>query len=354
MRPASLPPSPGSTTGRPDVLGHDTPPLPRPAPRRDLSGPVPVRRSTRRRLPVRPAQPALAPMNRTGGTARHGLPVRRRPGHQEPVPGDPVRQPDFAAQHRRPASTRTLGAALRRRSPARDPPTPAGAVPAADPADPGPSAVPDPRRRQHDVGNAYVSNASLLGQYDVGQHDRRSEHHRGPVTAHDRRRRSPRSRSTGPRPDPPALDPAVAGIAAAQPGRPHGRSSRPDNSPPRSITTGRTTTWAAGRTAPAPTDDYRQHPALPDREAPEDDEPDDGPDPPVRRLDHGRVLRGGPGPARPSWASPTSSARSSGSTAGKNVRYRSFFVLDRTKATGFNPYYPGDFRDCVTYRRRIE
>ena len=40
--------------------------------------------------------------------------------------------------------------------------------------------------------------------------------------------------------------------------------------------------------------------------------------------------------------------------AGKNVRYRSFFVIDRTKATGFNPYYPGEFRDCVTYRRRIE
>jgi hypothetical protein len=43
-----------------------------------------------------------------------------------------------------------------------------------------------------------------------------------------------------------------------------------------------------------------------------------------------------------------------GLTAGKNVRYRSFFTLDRTRATGFNPYYPGNFRDCVTYRRRIE
>ena len=43
-----------------------------------------------------------------------------------------------------------------------------------------------------------------------------------------------------------------------------------------------------------------------------------------------------------------------GLTAGRNTRYRSFFVLDRTKATGFNPYYPGNFRDCVTYRRRIE
>ena len=43
-----------------------------------------------------------------------------------------------------------------------------------------------------------------------------------------------------------------------------------------------------------------------------------------------------------------------GIAAGTNVRYRSFFTLDRTKATGFNPYYPGNFRDVVTYRRRIE
>jgi len=43
-----------------------------------------------------------------------------------------------------------------------------------------------------------------------------------------------------------------------------------------------------------------------------------------------------------------------GSSAGKKIRFRSFFVIDRTKATGFNPYYPGNFRDCVTYRRRIE
>ena len=43
-----------------------------------------------------------------------------------------------------------------------------------------------------------------------------------------------------------------------------------------------------------------------------------------------------------------------GAGAGDRVRYRAFFVIDRTKATGFNPYYPGNFRDCVTYRRRIE
>ncbi len=39
---------------------------------------------------------------------------------------------------------------------------------------------------------------------------------------------------------------------------------------------------------------------------------------------------------------------------GTNVRYRSFFLLDRTRAVGFDPYEPGDFRDVVTYRRRIE
>jgi hypothetical protein len=39
---------------------------------------------------------------------------------------------------------------------------------------------------------------------------------------------------------------------------------------------------------------------------------------------------------------------------GKNRRFRSFFVLDRTRLNGFNPSNPQDFRDVVTYRRRIE
>jgi hypothetical protein len=43
-----------------------------------------------------------------------------------------------------------------------------------------------------------------------------------------------------------------------------------------------------------------------------------------------------------------------GALAGKNIRYRSFFILDRTKAVGFSPTSPIDFRDVVTYRRRIE
>ncbi len=43
-----------------------------------------------------------------------------------------------------------------------------------------------------------------------------------------------------------------------------------------------------------------------------------------------------------------------GLVQGTNVRFRSFFLLDRTRATGFDQYEPGDFRDVVTYRRRIE
>jgi hypothetical protein len=36
------------------------------------------------------------------------------------------------------------------------------------------------------------------------------------------------------------------------------------------------------------------------------------------------------------------------------VRYRGFFLLDRTRATGFSPANPGDFRDLIVHRRRIE
>ncbi len=59
-------------------------------------------------------------------------------------------------------------------------------------------------------------------------------------------------------------------------------------------------------------------------------------------------------PGTPELGIPDVLGQELGLTAGHNVRYRSFFTLDRTKATGFNPYYPGNFRDCVTYRRRIE
>ncbi len=39
---------------------------------------------------------------------------------------------------------------------------------------------------------------------------------------------------------------------------------------------------------------------------------------------------------------------------GKTTRNQAFFVLDRTKATGYNPSDPGDFREVVVYRRRIK
>lgn len=46
--------------------------------------------------------------------------------------------------------------------------------------------------------------------------------------------------------------------------------------------------------------------------------------------------------------------REIGALEGKNIRFRSFFVIDRSQAIGFNPADPGDFRDLITYRRRIE
>lgn len=41
-------------------------------------------------------------------------------------------------------------------------------------------------------------------------------------------------------------------------------------------------------------------------------------------------------------------------STGRNTRYRSFFLLDRTRATGFNPGASGDFRNVVVYRQSIE
>ena len=43
-----------------------------------------------------------------------------------------------------------------------------------------------------------------------------------------------------------------------------------------------------------------------------------------------------------------------GAATGANVRYRSFFVIDRSRATGFNPLRPGNYRDAIVYSRRIE
>lgn len=46
--------------------------------------------------------------------------------------------------------------------------------------------------------------------------------------------------------------------------------------------------------------------------------------------------------------------REVGKDRGENVRHRSFFIIDRTKAVGFNPMNPDDFRKMVVYERRIE
>ncbi len=41
-------------------------------------------------------------------------------------------------------------------------------------------------------------------------------------------------------------------------------------------------------------------------------------------------------------------------SSGRSVRHRGFFLVDRTKAIGFNPTLTGNFRDCVVYRQIIE
>jgi hypothetical protein len=56
----------------------------------------------------------------------------------------------------------------------------------------------------------------------------------------------------------------------------------------------------------------------------------------------------------PSLGAPDVLGGEIGLAAGRNIRYRSFFLLDRTRAVGFDPVQPGDFRNVVTYRRRIE
>jgi hypothetical protein len=43
-----------------------------------------------------------------------------------------------------------------------------------------------------------------------------------------------------------------------------------------------------------------------------------------------------------------------GAVTGKNVRYRGFFLVDRTKITSFNPGNTGSFRSAVVYRKTIQ
>jgi hypothetical protein len=43
-----------------------------------------------------------------------------------------------------------------------------------------------------------------------------------------------------------------------------------------------------------------------------------------------------------------------GGLEGENIRYRGFFVVDRTRAIGFDPTVPNLYRSTVLYRKLIE
>jgi hypothetical protein len=43
-----------------------------------------------------------------------------------------------------------------------------------------------------------------------------------------------------------------------------------------------------------------------------------------------------------------------GLLAGRNVRHRSFFIVDRTRLTGLTPSARDRFSNAVLYRRRIQ
>ena len=104
--------------------------------------------------------------------------------------------------------------------------------------------------------------------------------------------------------------------------------------------------------------DRRQSPCS-HRVAPRCDEPDHGPDPPVRCLDHDRVLRGqtarrpGAGGIEPDPG--LRSARQGDRDARRPARSPlRLFVLDRSRAGGLNPEATGCIRDVVIYRNLIQ
>ncbi len=43
-----------------------------------------------------------------------------------------------------------------------------------------------------------------------------------------------------------------------------------------------------------------------------------------------------------------------GLPGGQRTRYRAFFIVDRSKLTGFDPSNPGNYRDAVLYRQNIQ
>jgi hypothetical protein len=63
-------------------------------------------------------------------------------------------------------------------------------------------------------------------------------------------------------------------------------------------------------------------------------------------------------PGNPQTATPDKIGRELGLASGENIRYRAFFIVDRTRATGLFCPWPAcgsnDFRDCVLYRRVIQ
>ena len=68
----------------------------------------------------------------------------------------------------------------------------------------------------------------------------------------------------------------------------------------------------------------------------------------IKQGDIGMLLQGNPTAAYDVLGAEV------GSVTGNNVRYRGFFLVDRTKLTGFNPNNIGSFRHAVVYRKVIQ
>jgi len=51
---------------------------------------------------------------------------------------------------------------------------------------------------------------------------------------------------------------------------------------------------------------------------------------------------------------PDELGRELGASNGTNQRHRAFFIIDRSRATGFDPLNPGSINEVILYRRRIE
>ena len=212
-----------------------------------------------------------------------------------------------------------------------------------------PTIPPTPARRLFQIPDALVtSNASYFGGYDAtvySAHPERGFPVNEPVST-ALLSQVPNRGLPLDSPTPPSLVVAQRAVFA------------PDNYTPQSAVPGNATTannflGAGAVGTPSPNNDLRQHPVYRTEW--------------LQKLSNlttvrthqfatwitvgfFEVVRNG----TPELGIPDVLGQELGASAGKKIRFRSFFVIDRTKATGFNPYYPGNFRDCVTYRRRIE